>query len=83
MAGEAGAAPAVAVARVQRGWMPTKKWWAALISGLLTIGGHALGSSGWDTAEWAEVLTLASVLATSYLVPNAPTPGGAPDARQA
>ena len=60
------------------GWIPTRKWIAALITGLLTIGGHALASSGWDTPEWAEVLTLASSLAIAYLVPNADTPGGVP-----
>jgi hypothetical protein len=51
-------------------WFPTRKWFAGLIGGLLSIGAHAVGSGGWDTPEWAEVLTLASVLATSYLVPN-------------
>jgi hypothetical protein len=70
----------VGAGTVQQGWLPTRKWWVALITGLITIGGHALASSGWDTAEWAEVLTLASALVTAYLIPNAPTPGGAPDA---
>jgi hypothetical protein len=77
------AAPGVPAATVTHGWLPTRKWFAALVTGIITIAGHALGSGGWDTAEWAEVLTLASLLATSYFVPNAPTPGGVPDAKQA
>jgi tetrahydromethanopterin S-methyltransferase subunit D len=74
------AAAGVGVGTVQRGWLPTRKWLAGLITGLLTIVGHAVATSAWDKAEWAEVLTLASSLAVAYLVPNAPTPGGAPDA---
>ncbi len=65
---------------VSHGWVPTRKWFAALFAGLLTIGAHAVGSGGWDTSEWAEVLTLGSVLVTSYFVPNGDTPGGVPDA---
>jgi hypothetical protein len=72
----------VATVRIQSGWIPTRKWFAALITGLLTIAGHALASGGWDNPEWAEVLTLASSLVIAYLVPNASTPGGAPDAKQ-
>jgi hypothetical protein len=60
--------------------MPTKKWRVAAATGILTIVGHALGSSGWDHAEWAELFTLASMLVTSYAFPNDPTRGGVPGA---
>lgn len=65
---------------VYRGFRPTNKWWAALISGLFTIGAHAFGSDGWDNTEWAELMTLGASLALAYVTPNSPTPGGAPDA---
>jgi hypothetical protein len=77
---EAGAVPPVAAAATTTGWVPTRKWLAALVTGGLTIVGHAIASGGWDNPEWAEVLTLASALALAYLVPNSPTPGGVPDA---
>lgn len=65
---------------VSRGWMPTRKWTAGLLAGVLTIGAHAVGSEGWDKAEWAELLTLGSSLVMAYFVPNQDTPGGVPDA---
>lgn len=58
--------------------MPTKKWIAAAITGLLTIIGHAIASGQWDTTEWGELVTLGIALTGAWLQPNAPTPGGAP-----
>jgi hypothetical protein len=81
MAAPANTGMALGAANVVRGWLPTRKWWAALIAGLFTIGGHAFGSGGWDNAEWAEVMTLGASLAIAYFVPNKLTPGGAPDAK--
>jgi hypothetical protein len=59
-------------------WWPTRKWWAALISGAFSIGAHAFGSGGWGHTEWAELLTLAASLTTAYGALNAPTAGGVP-----
>ena len=58
------------------GWVPTRKWIAALLSGLVSIAAHAVASGGWDNAEWAEVLTLASGLIVAYFVGNTPQPTG-------
>jgi hypothetical protein len=63
--------------------LPTNKWLAVLVSGLFTIGAHAIASHGWDSTEWAELFTLFSGLALSYLTPNQPTAGGVPPARAA
>ena len=49
---------------------PTRKWWAALITGLLTIVAHAVASGEWNSPEWAELFTLLSGLTVAYLVPN-------------
>ena len=59
-------------------WLPTRKWWAALLAGAFTIGAHAVGSHGWDGPEWAEFLTLLAALSTSYGAANHNTPGGLP-----
>ena len=63
-------------------WLPTRKWWAALLAGAFTIGAHAVGSHGWDDPEWAEFLTLLAALATSYGAVNHDTPGGLPPKRR-
>jgi hypothetical protein len=63
-------------------WLPTRKWWAALLAGAFTIGAHAVGSHGWDGPEWAEFLTLLAALSTSYGAVNHDTPGGLPPKRQ-
>jgi len=65
------------------GWLPTRKWFATLVAGLFTIGAQAVGSGGWDAPEWAQLLTLGAGLATAYVVPNAPTPGGVPGTKPA
>ena len=62
-------------------WLPTRKWWAALLAGAFTIGAHAVGSHGWDGPEWAELLTLLAALATAYGATNHDTPGGLPPKR--
>ena len=55
--------------------MPSRKVFAAAITGVLTIIGHAIASDGWDTTEWGELVTLATALTGAWLVPNDPTPG--------
>lgn len=60
------------------GWVPTKKWVAALVSGLLLIGVHAFASGGWDKTEWGELGALITAQSAAYVVKNDPTPGGVP-----
>lgn len=50
--------------------MPTRKWFAAAITGVLTIVGQALGTGGWDTTEWGALVTLGIALTGAWLVPN-------------
>jgi hypothetical protein len=54
-------------------YVPTKKWFAALVGGVATILVHAILSSGWDATENGELLALAGALATAYLKRNDPT----------
>lgn len=51
-------------------WVPTRKWLATLVMGVLTIAGTALATHGWDNEEWGQLITLAIGLASAYLVPN-------------
>ena len=60
-------------------WLPTRKWWATAIPGVLTIFAHAAGTDGWDNTETAELVTLAAVLSSAYLTTNHPTPHGLPE----
>jgi hypothetical protein len=58
--------------------VPTRKWIAGALVGLLTILGQAVATGGWDAVESGSAITLAIALVGSYLVPNADTPGGVP-----
>lgn len=53
-----------------RSLVPTRKWFAAAITGALTVVGHALASGGFDTTEYGELVTLAIALTGAWLVPN-------------
>lgn len=66
-------------AKVQRGWMPTRKWIAAQV---VALGGLAVSAieSGWDDTEWKLLVGIAVQAASTYLLANAPAPGGVPDA---
>lgn len=59
-------------------YKPTKKWFAAAVSGVLLIVVHAFASGGFDTTEWGEVAALVTALAASYVQSNDSTPGGVP-----
>lgn len=64
---------------VNNGWVPTRKWIAAQV---VALGGLAVSAieSGWDDTEWKLLIGIAVQAATTYLLANAPTPGGVPDA---
>jgi hypothetical protein len=59
-------------------WLPTRKWWATAIPGVLTILAHAAGTDGWDNTESAELFTLAAGLSSAYLTTNHATAHGLP-----
>lgn len=54
------------------GWVPSRKVIGGFVLGLITIVGHAIASGAWDSAEWAETLTLLTTVVTAYFVTNAP-----------
>ncbi len=54
-------------------YVPTKKWFAALVGGFATIVVHAILSSGWDATENGELVALAGALVTAYIKRNDPT----------
>ena len=51
-------------------YVPTKKWFAALIVGLATVASHAVLSGGWDETENGELVALGTALAGAYLKRN-------------
>lgn len=57
-------------------YAPTKKWWAALVTGLAAVAAHFIISGGWDETENGELVALATALAGAYIKKNDPTPGG-------
>jgi tellurite resistance protein len=54
-------------------YVPTKKWFAALIVGVATVIAHAVASGGWDATENGELLALATALGGAYIKRNDPT----------
>jgi hypothetical protein len=65
--------------RRKSSWTPTKKWFAALITGLLPIVANFVDSDFvWDDTEWAMLASLAVALIGGYIKSNDPTPGGVP-----
>ena len=61
-------------------WMPTKKWFAALITGVAGIAGSWLVTGAFDDVERGMAATLLSSLAIAYFKSNDATPGGVPTA---
>jgi hypothetical protein len=50
-------------------WMPTRKWFALLVSGSTPIALSAI-ESGWDATESKMSVVLISGALVTYLVPN-------------
>jgi hypothetical protein len=69
-----GTGPAVEVGF--KPYVPTKKWFAALITGAAAVAAHAVLSGGWDETENGEIGTVLLALAGAYIKRNDPTPGG-------
>lgn len=51
--------------------VPTRKWIAGALTGVLVILGQAVATGGWDATESGSLITLAIALVGSYLIPNA------------
>jgi hypothetical protein len=64
----------------KKGKRPTNKWIAARVTAIAGIAIMAVTTDGWDDEETVAAITLVSEALVSYLVPNADTPGGVPDA---
>lgn len=60
-------------------YAPTKKWWAALVTGLVPILISGI-ESGFDETELKLLGPLAVALAGAYIKRNDATPGGVPNA---
>lgn len=61
-------------------WKPTKKWVAALVTGVLTIFTNFLASGEFDGTERGQLVLLAIALVGAYFRHNDSTPGGVPPA---
>ncbi len=62
------------------GWIPTRKWIAALVVAAAGVATSAV-ESGWDVTETKLCIAVAVQAVVTYLLPNEPTPGGVPDAK--
>ena len=61
-------------------WLPTRKWFAALVGGLASVAASWIVTGAFDDVERGMVGTLVVALATSYFKSNEDTPGGVPTA---
>jgi hypothetical protein len=60
--------------------MPTRKWWAAFVTGL-GAWFVAFIEAGWEFTDTLAIVLVGFVVerAVAWLTPNDPTPGGVPD----
>jgi hypothetical protein len=75
------AADAVAVTDVDKGWIPTKKWLAALAGTVASIVASWLVTGEFDDVERGMAAAGLVSLVAAYFKGNDLTPGGAPDAK--
>lgn len=59
-------------------WLPTRKWWAALVTALGALATMVVTTGGWDQEETVAAIGIVVARAVAYLVPNQATPGGVP-----
>ena len=62
--------------------LPTRKWWAAQIVALGALVTLWVTTGHWAKDESLALIGLIVQASTTYLVPNAPTPGGVPQKPQ-
>lgn len=60
-------------------WVPTKKWFAALITGIAAVAAHGVVTGDFGSAEKGELYALAVSLLAAYWKSNDPVPGGVPE----
>jgi hypothetical protein len=58
-------------------WLPTRKWFAAFVTGCGTIA-TAIILTGFTDSIKVGIVGFLVERAVSYITPNAPTPGGVP-----
>lgn len=61
-----------------KSWVPTRKWFAALATGVASIAAVWIESGAFDGTEKGMVGTLIVSLAGAYVASNLNTPGGVP-----
>lgn len=62
----------------ERSWLPTKKWFTALVTGVAALVVSTIESGEFGATEEASVKVLILALVTAYLKSNDPTPTGVP-----
>lgn len=61
-----------------KSWVPTRKWFGGLATGLASIGATWIVSGAFDGTEKGMLATLVTTLVAAYAVSNLDTPGGVP-----
>jgi hypothetical protein len=56
--------------------MPTRKWWAATVTGVAGLLVTWVAVGAWDKSLTGAAITLGAQRIVSYLVPNAPADDG-------
>lgn len=59
-------------------YLPTKKWWATLVGGVVPILIHWLQTGEFDDTERGSLAALGVALVTAYFKRNDSTPEGVP-----
>jgi hypothetical protein len=62
----------------EKSWMPTRKWWAALVTALAAWIVNWINEGELSKAILIALVGVVAQAAVAYIVPNADTPGGVP-----
>jgi TctA family transporter len=65
---------------VDRGWLPTKKWWAAFAGSVASVLASWIITDEFDDVERGMCATALTALVAAYFKGNDVTPTGVPDA---
>lgn len=68
---------------MQKSWLPTRKWYALVASGVASIVAHWIVTGAFDDVERGMLGTLLVGAVGSYFKSNEDTPGGVPVAKAA
>lgn len=61
-----------------KSWVPTRKWFTALVTGAASIAAVWIESGTFDGTEKGMAATLVTSLVGAYVASNLNTPGGVP-----